>query len=1021
MASTSLRELIVSVSADTTKYQREMQRAGQQSGQLFQKVREGGPQASRAWDQQTQAVRTHATAIEASRQAIGRYIGVAAAALGAGRLIGLADEWTNISARVRLATESAEEFQHVQERLGRIADATYRSYGEAADQFASTARMMRELGFATEDTLDSAEALGLALVAGGADAQRGASAMSAWTKAIALGQIDTEKWMTLLEQTPRVAQALADGLGKTTTEMTAMARAGELTAQVSVAALVSQMEKLRAEVDAMPTEFRDAVGRVNNRLLVLVGGLNEAYGATEKMVGGLEFLAEHLDVVVNIASGAAIGIFGSRLIGAGKDAIQAAQGFMQARDAQRALTAARVADAEHSVVAAAMQADQARRQKAFYADIMRTATSKAELTQATRRYEVATRTASQATAAHRTALQSLDGAQKAAASSKGALAGVGRAAMGVMGGPTGLAITIGMVAAGMLTLRSNTDKAESSLENWNGTAAEAVELARKLNAQQLAGAIVQMSQEIESALADVDAAIDRLGAKFQQLDPAAVVQLRELAGQFRAGKLTADEFAAAVDRVNEASMSRTGLAGNQGAVNAVTTLTAGLANAAQAADSKRENLEQVNAVNQETERQATASAAAIREQATAFDMVSAAGEAAGKRIESGLLSLPGQIERIGKSAQEVAQLDMRDWLMDRTSRMGITNEDDPRYQELLEQGRQWVAQVTELDAKQQALTASTRALSAARGEAASATAADLYLEQLNQSYAEQVQSLERQIALHGELGRAAAMAYDLANGALSGLAQSQKDYLQESAEWLDFLDDMAALDGVWTEVAREHAEYGENTKKTLTGMTAFADQAARNMQTALGDNLYNILDGRFTDIGDAFSNMLKRMAAEMMASEIWRQLGTALAGSTGQGWWGNFARSVGSAMTDPGKAAGGRVRPHSLQPVAEHGPEILQYGGRTMLMMGAQDGMVTPLMNKAGGGSSGASSMPTINIHIEKGASEDRVDPPRRNAEGGFDIRVMIRNLVAQSIGDGSLDGVAGAAWGVGRRGIPYG
>ncbi|HIY71694.1 MAG TPA: tape measure protein, partial [Candidatus Luteimonas excrementigallinarum] len=947
-------------------------------------------------------------------------------------------EWTNISARVRLATESTEEFEMVQERLGQIADTTYRRYGEAADQFASSAHMMRELGFSTEQTLDSAEALGLALVAGGADAQRGASAMSAWTKAIALGRIDTEKWTTLMEQTPRVAQALAEGLGKTTVEMTAMARAGQLTADTVVPALIGQMDKLRAEVDSMPTEFQDAVTRAGNALLQLVGSFDESTGATAKLVAGVEVLVDHMDLLGTVAVSGAIGVFGSRLVTAGKGATEAARGFMQARDAQRALTAARVADAEHAVVETAMQAQRMRNQKAFYGDLVRTTTSKTELAAATRRYEIAARSSAQATAAHRAAMQHLDVATKQAAASKGVLAGAGRAALGILGGPTGLALTLGLVAAGWITMRKNTDEAESALANWNGTAAEAVEQFRALNREQRAGALLEMAGEIEDANDRISRSIGRIGAAAVKELPLDAVQefstgARELSEQFEAGAITADEHSRRI--ADLANSMAEGREVSDGLQRAIVQETAAIGTASREVGRKRGTVDELTSANRELEASTNAATGAMAGQAAqaraSSEAISGFIEKMSQQIRRGGLDL-ARIQ--GGSVAELRR-EFGHFILDQG---GVDAFSQDQLKDVVGVYRERRAQLEAIDAAQRQATASTRALTEAQRDAAQASAADLHLERMNQEYGDLVESLERQIALHGELGRAAAMAYDLANGALSGLAQAQKDFLQESAEWLDFLDDMAALEGVWAEVARDHAKYGEDAKQTLTSLEAFADQAARNMQTALGDNLYNILDGRFTDIGDAFSNMLKRMAAEMMASEIWRALGTALSGATGGGWWAALARGVGAAMQ--GKAAGGLItgpgtgtsdsipaylsngeyviKADSVQKLGVPFLDYLNTGRYASGGLAGSNAMVSPLMQRQ---TLGGGQMPTINVHIEKGASEDRVEQPRRNGQGGLDIRVMVKNMVAQSIGDGSLDAVAGSAWGVRRRGIPTG
>lgn len=989
---TSLRELIVSVSADTTKYQREMDRAGRMGANYFRSVKDGNTGASRAWDQNTAAVRTHATAVEAGSQALTRYIGIAATAFGASRLIGMADEWTNISARVRLATESSEEFQHVQERLGRIADATYRSYGEAADQFASTARMMRELGFDTEATLDSAEALGLALVAGGSDAQRGATAMDAWGKAVAQGRIGTEQWQTLLLQTPRVAQALADGLGKTTAEMTAMARAGQLTADVAVPALISQMGKLNEEVESMPTEFRDAVQRSANALLVLVGGLNDTYDATGTLVRGIEYLVENLDVVSRIAAGAAIGMLASKMTLMAAATAKAAVGMVQSRAAAIAETVA-IRDATLAGQLKA-QADVRRAQAAMGA-----ARGTAASATASRNYAAALLTERQATIA---ATQ----AQAAYARATSVSATAGRAALGILGGPAGLALTIGAVATSWLLFRDNTEEAESALAKWTGTAAEAVAKFRELNAEQRAGALLAFTGELREAEQEVSRIMGGLltapgRATSERWHQPFRDGMRELREEWQSGAIDADELSRRARLLSDEFLRGTGLTGELS--DQYVRLLEQLANSAQEADNKRGTLDQLNGVNREAERQANATAGAIRGQAGALVELGEEAQKATDRMRDAVSRIPGQIERIGQSARGTAHLDVRDWFRQLAADgVNFDDRDNPQVQEYMRIGREYIDLQDQMARRQEQHAASTRSLSQAQSESARQREQEARnAQQLVERYADLVAGQERQIALYGDTGHAAAMAYDLASGALQGYSEAQRAVLTQNAEWLDFLDDMAALDQVWADVARDHAKYGEDSKRTISSLEAFADQAARNMQSHLGDSLYNVLSGKFDNIADSFADMLRRMAAELMASEIWRALGTALAGSTGQGWWGNFARSVGGAMTDPGKAAGGRVRPHSLQPVAEHGPEILQYGGRTMLMMGAQDGMVTPLMNKAGGG--GGMGGPMRVEIINTGAPAKVESASVTQQPDGSQLLRMVVGAVAEDIGSGGI------------------
>ena len=82
-------------------------------------------------------------------------------------------------------------------------------------------------------------------------------------------------------------------------------------------------------------------------------------------------------------------------------------------------------------------------------------------------------------------------------------------------------------------------------------------------------------------------------------------------------------------------------------------------------------------------------------------------------------------------------------------------------------------------------------------------------------------------------GSDAAMAYDTAHGALKGLSDTQKSTLMEMSQWLDWLDEMAALEGVWEDVRRDHDKAMGKGKDKADEMTEYARQAARNLTAAL--------------------------------------------------------------------------------------------------------------------------------------------------------------------------------------------
>lgn len=62
------------------------------------------------------------------------------------------------------------------------------------------------------------------------------------------------------------------------------------------------------------------------------------------------------------------------------------------------------------------------------------------------------------------------------------------------------------------------------------------------------------------------------------------------------------------------------------------------------------------------------------------------------------------------------------------------------------------------------------------------------------------------------------------------------------------------------------------TDKAKSAMGEFALEAARSIQGALGDQLFNVLQGNFDNIGDQFKATLDRMVADALAAQLARKL-----------------------------------------------------------------------------------------------------------------------------------------------------
>lgn len=234
-------------------------------------------------------------------------IGVVAGLYAAGRglrgVTNTADQWVEINDRIRLASESQTEHAMGMERLREISDRTYTDMKNNAELYIGSLSVLRERGFTSKDALDLTEALGLGLVASAAKGERATQVIDQINKALQEGQLRGDAFNSVITNTPALADALARSLGKTREELAGMARNGELTTDVWVPALITQVDSLGDAVDSMQVTVGDALTRLNNAWEEAIGNAD-----TQPLIDAIEGLTKTIsdpavmDNLVSLAS-----------------------------------------------------------------------------------------------------------------------------------------------------------------------------------------------------------------------------------------------------------------------------------------------------------------------------------------------------------------------------------------------------------------------------------------------------------------------------------------------------------------------------------------------------------------------------------------------------------------------------------------------------------------------------------------------------------------------------------------------
>ncbi|MCQ0168423.1 phage tail tape measure protein [Pseudomonas sp. S12(2018)] len=243
------------------------------------------------------------------------------------------------------------------------------------------------------------------------------------------------------------------------------------------------------------------------------------------------------------------------------------------------------------------------------------------------------------------------------------------------------------------------------------------------------------------------------------------------------------------------------------------------------------------------------------------------------------------------------------------------------------------------------------------------------------------------------------MSLDEYNQKLAALDKTQRD-LQETA--IANYNDMTTAQGSWSAGASSAFQNYLESARDVAGQTK---SLFTNTFSSMEDSVANFaISGKFS-----FADFTKSILADM-ARIATRQatsgLLSSIAGSALGAWFSGGSAPTSAGSTQAGyspeimdnfvsgqRAAGGPVAANSLYEVNELGPELLNQGGKTYLMMGAEGGTITPLgagPTSAAAAGGGASTSISVNAPVN-------ISVPDRSGEGmELDHGLLQQNMQKQ-------------------------
>lgn len=229
------------------------------------------------------------------------------------------DTYSQMISRLRLVTSSSLNLKAVNDQLFASANRTRSSYDATVELYAKLATGARSLGVSQQDLLGITETVNQAIQVSGATATEAAGGLRQLGQAIASGTLRGDELNSILENMPRLAQAIADGMGITVGQLRAAGAEGEITASKIINALKDQAPTIAAEFARVQPTIGSAFQVFSNNFTRFIGELDQATGFSATLARGIMLVANNLDVLAAAAIPVGVAllvVFGAPLLGA---------------------------------------------------------------------------------------------------------------------------------------------------------------------------------------------------------------------------------------------------------------------------------------------------------------------------------------------------------------------------------------------------------------------------------------------------------------------------------------------------------------------------------------------------------------------------------------------------------------------------------------------------------------------------------------------------------------------------------
>lgn len=304
---TDYEKMAVMLEARVADFERRIAGATRNADRNFKKIEASA---------QKMSARLNQIGTGAARGLIAPLTGVGAA-LGTREILAYAESWTKAKNALSVAGVTGEKQVQTLQRLYDLSQANASPLEATVQLYGRASMAAANLGASQEELIQFSDSVGLALKVSGQSATEASGALLQLSQALQGNKIQSQEYNSLIDGMYPLLQAAAAGSAKwggSVAKLTADVKASKVTSQEFFRAILAGTDELRTRAAAATTTVGQALTKVNNAFTKYIGETDEGLGATQRLVKGLESLADNFDQTADVAVQLAT-VIGGALIG----------------------------------------------------------------------------------------------------------------------------------------------------------------------------------------------------------------------------------------------------------------------------------------------------------------------------------------------------------------------------------------------------------------------------------------------------------------------------------------------------------------------------------------------------------------------------------------------------------------------------------------------------------------------------------------------------------------------------------